>query len=231
LKTKLALSNAEQQEYIVNAKRLMSVGVIPAEDKPPSEPRMLTVEQTGGPTDSFIHATRTRGYGIVVWVRIVVLKSGISLSECQVKPRKWDDTRIQLVDATDGLYSYARTIGVEYPRTDVLNPWISSDRYLGRGKVLKGVVMARSPVPLPAWCDNGISIKADLIFLDQFDNPYPLETELRVMRDTESSVERPRRSGLFGPAVASKHEIYSKEPDTGSRGGISQKEPGVRATK
>jgi hypothetical protein len=181
--------------------------------------------------DSFIHATRARGYGIVVWVRIVVLKSGVNLCGCEVTPRKWDDARIQLVEATEGIYSYTRIGGVEYPRTDVLNPWISNNRYLSRGKVLQGVVMAQSPVPLPAWCDNGISIEADLRFCDQLENIYSLEVELRVMREAECRVERPRRTGLFGPAVnASRHGTYREEPQPGHED-ISPKEASVPATK
>jgi hypothetical protein len=231
VKTKWTLSTTEQQDYNVNVQRLMAAGVIPRQEQTASEPPMLTLERTGGIVDSFIHATRTRGYGMVVWVRIVVLKSGISLSECRVKPRRWEDIHIQLVDATEGSYSYARTVGVEYSRTDVLNPWISSNRYLSRGKILKGLVMAHSPVPLPAWCVDGISIEADLILLDQFDNPYSLDVELRVMRDAERSVDRPRRTGLFGPAVASRNGTCPEESDSGCRGGISPKEPSVRATK
>jgi len=48
MKTKLTLNNREQQQYNLNLERLMSVGVIPREDKPSSEPQMLTVERTGG---------------------------------------------------------------------------------------------------------------------------------------------------------------------------------------
>jgi hypothetical protein len=231
MKTKLALSNAEQQEYLVNAKRLMAAGVIPREDQPASEPSTLTLEQVGGPPDSFVHALPSGGYGLGVWVRIVVLKSRISLFDCLIKPRKWDDTRIRLVDGTNGLYSYARSVGVEYPRANMLNPWISTNRYLSRGKVLEGVVMAHSPAPLPAWCVNGISVDADLIFFDQFDKPYPLEVELRIIRDTERSVERPRRTGLFGPAVVSRQRTYREEPPWAVARASRKKQPGVSASK
>jgi hypothetical protein len=227
VRTKLSLSKTERQEYNVNANRLMAAGVIPREDKPASEPQMLTVEQVGGPLDSFVHALSLGGYGIGVWVRIVVLKSGIRLSDCQVNPRKWDDTRIRLVDETNRLYSYARTVGVEYPRADVLNPWISNNQYLRRGEVLEGVVMAYSPVPLPAWCVNGISIEAELCFVDQFDNIYPLNVDLRVIRDQERSV-RPRRSTEFQQALhAANHGAGVEKPDPSGRDDISRKEPSV----
>ena len=49
MRMKWSLSNKEQQEYEVNAKRIMAAGVIPHEDGPSSEPQLLTVEQAGGP--------------------------------------------------------------------------------------------------------------------------------------------------------------------------------------
>jgi hypothetical protein len=225
VRTKLSLSNKEQQEYNVTAKRLTAVGLLSPEEKPLPEARILSLEQTGNPVDSFVHATPAPGYGIVVWVRIVALKSGVNLSGCQVMPRRWEDNGLRLVDATEGVYSYAAIGGVEYPATTMLNPWISSNRSLRCGKVLEGLVMVRSPRSLPAWCVEGISIEVDLRFFDQFDNVYPLKVELRVMRDAERRVERPRRTGLFGPAVdASGHGTYRDEPQPGHEG-ILPKEP------
>ena len=228
MKTKLSLSKTEQQEYNVNANRLMAAGVIPREDKPASEPQMLTLEQTGGPVDSFLNALPVRGYDVVVWVRIVALKSKINLLDCQLIPQRWADDGIHLAAAREGLPYYKGLAGDVYQKSHVLNSWISSDRYLNRGEVLLGAVLFRSFGSIPAWFDNGISIEADLCFLDQFDNPYPLDVELRVMRDTERSIERPRRTGLFGPAVnASRHGTYREKPDLGGREGISPKEPSV----
>jgi hypothetical protein len=231
MKTKLVLSKKETHEYDVNAKRLMAAGVIPPEENPLRQAPMLALDRAGGPADSFVHAPPTGGYGIVVWLCIIAEKTGVTLSGCQITPRKWDDTAIQLVDATEGVYSYAAFGGVDYPTINILNRWISSNRSLRRGKVLEGLVMMRSPRSLPEWCIDGISIEADLRLFDQFDNVYPLNVELRVMRDTERSVERPRRTGLFGPAVdASRHGTYREEPQPGHED-ISPKEASVPATK
>jgi hypothetical protein len=227
MKKKLSLSNTQTQEYNANTKRLIAVGTIPPEEKPSAESQMLTVEQTGGPTDSFVHASPVGGYGIAVWLRFVAVKSGISLCDFQVKPQRWSDTNIFLVDAAEGVLPYRALGGVEYPRTDVLNPWIASDRCLRHGQVLKGVVIAQSFASLPARYQSGISIDMELCFFDQFDNIYPLKVELMVIRDKRD--ERPRRStGLFGPAVnASMHGTYGEKPDLGGREGISPKEPRV----
>jgi hypothetical protein len=231
MKRKLSLSNREQHEYNVNAKRLMAAGVIPPEENPLRQAPRLTLDRVGGPVDSFVYALPTRGYGIVVWVRIVALKSGIKLSGCQVTPRRWDDADIDVLDAPEALRYYRAIGGAEYPKENVLNNWISSNRCLNLGKVLEGVVIAQSPRSLPAWCVNGISIEADLRLCDQLDNVYPLKVELRVMRDAERSVERPRRTGLFGPAVdTNKHSIYREEPQPGHEG-LSPKEANVPATK
>jgi hypothetical protein len=225
MKTKLTLSKTKQQEHNVNVQRLMDAGVIPREDKPASEPEMLTLEQTGGPVDNFINALPVRGYDAVVWVRIVILKSHINFLDCQLIPQKWADDGLHLVEAAEGRSYYKGLAGDEYEESHVLNSWISSDRYLNRGDVLQGVVLLQSFGPLPAWSVDGISVEANLCFLDQFENVYPLKVELRVMRD-ERSVERPQRTGLFGPAVDA-----SRRGTSPGREGISARRATVPATK
>jgi hypothetical protein len=228
MKRKLSLSKTEQREYIANAKRLRAVGIISPEEEPLPEVQMLALEQTGGPAESSVHAPSVGGYGIVVWVRIVALKSGISVCDCQITPQKWSDTNIFLVDATERVPYFKSIAGVEYPRNDVVNHWISGGRYLKRGQILQGVVIAQSFGSLPTWCDNGISVGAELCFVDQFGNLYPLKVDLRVIRDRER-IGRPRhRTGLFGPAVnASSHGTYREKPGLGGREGISLKEASV----
>lgn len=231
MKTRLTLSKTETQDYDANVKRLVAAGVIPQEVNPLRQAPMLTLDRAGGPADSFVHAPPSGGYGMVIWLCIIVERSGVTLSGCQITPRRWSDTAIHLVDATDGVYSYAAFGGVDYPKNNILNPLISSNRSLRRGKVLEGLVMVRSPRSLPVWCVNGISVEADLRLFDQFGNVYPLDVELRVMRDVERRIERPRRTGLFGPAVdASRHGTYREEPQPGHEG-ISPKEASVPATK
>jgi hypothetical protein len=198
MKKKLTLSKTEQLEYKINAKRLMAAGVISCEDEPSSEPQILTLEQTGGPGDSFLNALPVRGYDILVWVRIVAQKSHINFLDCQLIPRKWADDGIHLVEAAEGRPYYKGLAGDEYQESDILNGSISSDRYLDRGDVLKGAVFLQSFGPLPVWLVDGISIEADLYLEDQFENVSSLKVDLRVVRD-ERSVERPERTGLFGP--------------------------------
>jgi hypothetical protein len=111
----------------------------------------------------------------------------------------------------------------------VLNHRISSERCLGNGETLKGAVLAQSFRSPPAWWHNGISIGAELCFVDQFGNPHPLKVDLRVMRDAKR-IERPKRyAGLYGRSAAdgSIHGPYGEKPDLGSRASISAKEPNV----
>jgi hypothetical protein len=232
VRKKLILSKMETQEYDANVKRLMAAGVIPPIENPLRQTPRLTLDRVGGPVDSFVYGLPTRGYGIVVWVRIVALKSGIKLSGCQVTPQRWDDADIDVLDAPEALRYYRAIGGAEYPKENVLNNWISSNRCLNIGKVLEGVVIAQSHRSLPAWCVNGISIEADLRLCDQLDNVYPLKVELRVMRDAECRVERPRRTGLFGPAVnASVDGVYVEKSDLSGHDDISRKNPSMPATK
>jgi hypothetical protein len=128
MRRKLTLSKTEQQEYKVNAKRLMTAGVIPCEDEPSSEPQMLTLGRIGGPADSVLNALPVRGYDVVVWVCLVALKSTINLFDCHLIPQKWVDEGLHLVEVAEGLPYYKGLAGDEYPESEVLNSWISSDR-------------------------------------------------------------------------------------------------------
>ncbi|HWY53225.1 MAG TPA: hypothetical protein VNZ03_02110 [Terriglobales bacterium] len=212
MKKKSSLSNTETQAYSANAKRLRAVGVIPPEEKPLTGAQWLTVEQTGGPTESFVHTPPVGGYGIAVWVRIVALKSGINVCECQITPGRWDDTGIWLVEMPEGDSDYRVHGGVEYAKDAVLNHRIASKRPLTRGQILEGVVIAMSFASLPGWCHSGISVGAELCFFDQFDNTYPLKVDLRVMRDLKRGERTRHSTGLFGPAVnASTHGTRGRD--------------------
>ena len=228
MRTKLRLSHTEQREYTLYAKRLSAVGIIPSEEKLLREAQMLSLERTGGVHDNFVHVPPTGGYGIVVRVRIVALKSGINLSGCEIKPCKWHDADIELMEAPEDLDYYQVIGGFECPKEDVLNPWISSTRSLGFGQVLQGAIVARSFGSLPKWCDNGISIEADLCFFDQFENLCPLRVDLRVIRDTERRERQVRRTGLYGPAMsASEHGGHVDKPDLSGRDDILRRESNV----
>ena len=219
MRKKLSLSNTEQREYEANAKRLRAVGVVPPEEKPSPEAQMLTVEQTGGPTESVVHEPSAGGYGIAVWVRIVALKSEINLCDFQVKPKKWDDTGIFLVNATEGVSYYKTPGGVEYPKKDVLNRWISTSRSLRKRQTLEGVVIAQSFASLPAWCSSGIEVEAELSFIDQFGNRYPLQVDLMVIRDGKINSRPAHLPGLFGPSAArgNMRGVRDENPALGGR--------------
>ena len=228
MRKKLTLTRREQQEHDANAKRLSAVGTIPQEVNSSPGAQLLSIEQMGGPVDSFVHASPSGGYGMVICVRIVVLKSGINLSDCEITPSKWRDDAIELQPAHEQL-GYSNAVGgVEYPKDDVLNPWISSTRSLEYGRVLEGVIIARSFASLPKWCENGMSIEADLYLFDQFENQYPLQVDLRVIRDAKREVPRRRSTGLFGSAVtASVHGARVERTERSDRDDVSRKVPNM----
>lgn len=160
-----------------------------------------------------MHAPSIVGYAVVVWVRIVALRSGVVVSDCRITPRRWDDPGIYLVDVPEGV-PYCKVIGgLEYQTTDLLNHRISCERPLAHGQVLTGAIVAQSFASLPAWCNNGMSIEAEVCLVDQYGNAYPLDLELSMIRDTKR-IERTRRSGgLYGPPAASEkvQSLYAEE--------------------
>jgi hypothetical protein len=227
MRKKLRLNNTEQQEHNANVKRLRAVSIIMSDEEPIPDAQLLILEQIGGPTGSFVHAPSVGGYGIAVWVRIVPLKSGISVCDCQVTPQEWDDTGICLVDATEGVPYYTVPGGVEYPEDEVLNHWMSGRRYLKNGQILQGVVIAQSFASLPARCCAGIEVEVELTFVDQFGNRYPLKVDLMVVRDKKNTERPTRHAGLYAPTSRESMNGLWSERDLSSRASISPKEPNV----
>jgi hypothetical protein len=224
MRKKLSLSNTEQQEYNDAIERLTAVGVIPPAEKPSHGARTLIVEPMGGPTDSFVHAPSVGGYGIAIWVRIIALISGINVCDCEVTPQWGEDNGICLVDMPERVPYYTVPGGFEYPLDEVLNHRFFGRRYLKRGQMLQGVVIAQSFGSPPAWCINGISIGVELHLFDQFGNPHPLKVDLRLTRDA-TGTERPRHfAGLYGPSTSreSMGGAWSKRPELGGRPSLSR---------
>jgi len=224
MRKKFKLSNTEQQDYNANVNRLKAIGMtIPQEEKPSPEAQMLTVEQTGGPTESVVHEPPAGGYGIAVWVRIVALKSEINLCDCQVTPKNWDDAGIFLVNAAEGVPYFKTPAGVEYPKTAVLNDWILTTRPLRKRQTLEGVVIAQSFASLPVKCYAGTEDEVELCFIDQFGNRYPLQVDLMVIRDGKINSRPAHRPGLYAPSAARRnmHDVRGQNLDLGGYASIS----------
>lgn len=227
MKKKLYLSSAEQQEHNANAIRLRTVGTIPQQENPSFKAQMLILEQTSGPTDSVIHEPLFGGYGIAIWVRIVALKSEVSLCDCQITPKQWDDTEIFLVSAVEGARYCKMPDGAEYPRNNVLNCWISSARPLRKRQVVEGVIIAQSFESLPEQCKTGTMVEVELSIIDQLGTRYPLRVELIVTRDQDlrscstevgKTNSRPAHySGLYAPSATSKR-MYGVCGENADRG-------------
>jgi hypothetical protein len=180
----LNLSKTEQRFHDLNLQRLIAAGVVVGEQKP-TEKSMLRIEQTGGPHDSVLWAPAIGGYVIAVWLRIVALKAGISVCDCAIVPRRWQDSGIYLLEPPDRLPFYKDIAGIDYPKNDVLNHQIFAEHVLRWGDVLDGVLVAQSFTPPPDWCSTGMTIESELCFFDQFDNQYPLIVELNVTREAK----------------------------------------------
>jgi hypothetical protein len=140
----------------------------------------------------------------------VALKAGISVCDCAIVPGRWEDTGIYLLEPPDRIPFYANIARFEYPKDDVLNHWISGGHTLGMGEMPEGILIAQSFTRPPDWCRNGMAVEIELCFFDQFDNPYPLNVELRVIRFNERVEDAKRHHGLFdGMKTSEGHPLFA----------------------
>jgi hypothetical protein len=221
MRTKSKLSQAERLEYEANVKRLRDSGLEIEQENTPWEAPTLRVDQVGGPNDSVILAAPRGGYVIAAWLRIIPLKSGISICGRQITLRGWDDPELDFVEAP----FWKNVAELEYETDDVLNDRITG-RTLGRVKNLEGVIIAQSCTLLPERYCSGIPVDVELIFVDQFDNCSPLCVQLSVIRDDKQCRERARpgrgpygdsRTGRSNPPL--RHmELEGRAPSDHSSG-------------
>jgi hypothetical protein len=197
LKTKWNLTKSEQRAHSANSARLMSAGLaIAVESTASSEPPPLTLEQSG---DGFIRAGARAGMALGVWVRLTVLKSGITICDSEITIPGCDDTTIVFVDPPDDSANYKVLDWINLEWDVVLNHRIFSERPLPRGTNLEGFVVAQSLGPLASQFQTGMNIGAKICLSDQSDNFYSSEVELRVERRPQPGLHARTGSGLFGP--------------------------------
>lgn len=197
MKTKWNLTKSEQRAHSANSARLKSAGVtIGVENTASSEPSPLAIAQSG---DGFICAGARAGMALAVWVYLSVLKSGITVRDCEIAIPGCDGATIFLVEHPEGSPSYKAFGWLDLKWGDVLNHRIFTERPLARGVNLEGFVVAQSFDPLPSQFQTGMNIGAKISLFDQSDNFYTSGVELRVDRRPQAGLYAREGSRLFGP--------------------------------
>jgi hypothetical protein len=161
----------------VNAERLKVAGLaVSVETEASSDAPLLRIEQSG---DSVIHAGTRAGMALAIYVRIVVLKSGITIRDCEITIPGWS-ARIFLVELQDNSLNYQVLGWLDLQTDAVLNHRIFSGRPLPLGRNLDGFLVAQSFDPLPSQAHSGMPISAQVRFADELGNFFTSEVQLRV---------------------------------------------------
>ena len=199
----------------MNAERLKLAGLaIGVENAASSEAPMLRIEQS---EDSVIYAGTRAGMALAICVRITVLKSGITIRDCEITIPACS-ANIFLVEPPEGSLSY-RVLGwLDLQRDVVLNHRIFSGRPLPLDRNLDGFLVAQSFDPLPSQFQSGMPTSAKIRFSDQSGNFFMSEVRLSVARCNQSGI-RPKGNGLFEPTqvTATRYRLKTRSRAVGTR--------------
>jgi hypothetical protein len=197
VKTKWNLNKSGQRAHCANVERLKSGGIaIGLENEASSEPPLLRFDQS---EYSFIHAGTRKGIALVLCVRLIPLKSGVTLLDyCGITIPGCDDANFFLVQPPEGSLSYKVFGWLDLDRGSVLNHLIFTGRPLPCGKIFDGILVAQSFDSLPSQFQRG-KIQAEICLVDQLGNPYKSEVELRVQRYSQGGEHAKKGHGLYAP--------------------------------
>jgi hypothetical protein len=199
VKTKWNLNKSGQRAHCANVERLKSGGIaIGLENEASSEPPLLRFEFDQSEY-SFIHAGTRKGIALVLCVRLIPLKSGVTLLDyCGITIPGCDDANFFLVQPPEGSLSYKVFGWLDLDRGSVLNHLIFTGRPLPCGKIFDGILVAQSFDSLPSQFQRG-KIQAEICLVDQLDNVYKSEVELIVERHAQEGERARKGDGLFAP--------------------------------
>jgi hypothetical protein len=190
------LSRTQQAKYLPCLQQMQSEGIdveIPEDWEQAS--RALDIE-LAPPSESIVFEGPTRGIYYAVWIRLLALRSGLTLVGWDITT-SWDDQIVpESFNSVGPIYNLGRQ---EYRRCEVLNQKIESTLSLRRGQIVEGWILANGLRPIPPQFDDHSTAAFEVRFLDQFNYEHPAQGTLSVSRRSpRDSVNRPRGTGLYG---------------------------------
>lgn len=207
MRTKWNLTKSEQRAHSANSERLKSGGVAIGVDKTaPSESSLLRIDQS---EYSFIYAGARIGIALALCVRLIALKSGITLLDnCEITIPGCDDLNFFWVPPPEGSLPYKAFEWLHLERGAVLNHLIFNGCPLPHGRTFNGILVGQSFDSLPSEFQTGTNIDAEICLVDQLDNPYKSEVELRVSRYSQGGARAKKGNGLVvpEPAIVTRHQ-------------------------
>lgn len=195
--TKWNLTKSQQTAHRANSERLKAGGIaIGVEKTTLSESPKLRIKQS---ENSFIDAGDRKGIALALCLRLIPMKSGVTLVEyCRITIPGCDDLQISLVPPPEGSLSYRVFGWLDLETRAVLNHLFFGGRPLPCDRFIDGILVAQSFDSLPTYFQNG-KIEAEICLFDQFDNPYTTKVELIVTRHVQEVERAKKGDGAFAP--------------------------------
>jgi len=198
-RTRWTLNRTEKDEYVARAKWLAAAGAaIEISETALSQPTALRISQYGPEFHNIIINLHPGRIMVIIGVRLLAARPGIMVCDCAYT-LPWEGSELFLWNAAERS-TYRLTNGLEFSRDEVLNHRVEEGMPLRRGLPVEGVLVATGFAPLPEQYGHGMPVDVAISFIDQFDNAFPFEVELRVNRriGAAQKVARPsEHRGLF----------------------------------
>lgn len=152
--------------------------------------------------------------GFIIDVRITSKFANFSISDIDLflpwpNPGfSWLPDPAEMGDAATG-YKFTST-DAPYVYSSVINHYINPRLALGRGCPIQGLLLGFGLTPIPAGFKHGMFVPAGLTVVDQFDNEYRQEVDLRIDRLVGQRSRRTKRKPIFEEEekIAALDEIY-----------------------
>ncbi len=189
------LSRTQQAKYLPCLQQMQSEGIdveIPEDWEEAS--RALDIE-LAPPSESIVFESPTGGTYYAVCVRLVALRSGLTLVGWDIATSWDDEIEPESFNSAGPIYTLGRQ---EYRPCEVLNQKIESNLFLRRGQIAEGWILANGLRPIPPQFDDHSIAPFEVRFFDQFHCAHPAQGTLSVSRRApRESVNVPRGTGLY----------------------------------
>lgn len=180
------------EEEIALLRRLRDAGcpIQSDEDKTSVRPAPggLIVRQVGGVTESRAFDLDCRGTGYMLDIEIVSDVPG-RVTMCEIMLiLPWEDSLFSWLPdpaesaPAESLYRFPGKNPLEYPRQMVINHRTYERGRLRRGDLIRGLLLATSPEPIPDRFHHGASVSAELQIFDQWEQCFHSDVSLWVDR-------------------------------------------------
>jgi hypothetical protein len=203
---KLKLSKIETREYSARLLQLETMGIpVGSTFESPPDPDRLTLEAIHDGTGK-IYDLPSHAILIVIPARLIVLKSGILVTDVSLKIQ-WEDCPLELNEPGQELTFDKLMRGtLPNPLPTILNRWLKSETPL-RPRRVEGVILAEGWTSFPTDYQDGMPVAVQLLIEDERHNKLKFEFEARVDRSLKRRYEQQQKRHF--ESIQPQREAYS----------------------